>query len=482
MGHLNQQRKNQRSTKVMAPPSKQAHIIQLHSEPTVATTDDDANSFPTKPLTDPTGREHYIYAACRPITGQIYSDLPGRFVVPSTRGNNYLLIVYDYDTNAILAEALKNRTGKAIVDAYETIYKLLVSSGLTPRLQRLDNEASVQLRSFLTEHDVNFQLAPPHVHCRNAAKRAIQTFKHHFISILCGLDPNFPLHLWCRIIPQTLLTLNLLRGSRINPRLSAQAHLHGAFDFNRTPLGPLGRRVLIHETADVRKSYAPHGVNGYYIGAAEHHYRCYRVYYATDTKAERNIDTLSWFPAHIPMPQTSSNDAARAASTTLIEALQNPIPATPFAGINTTSLAALRELSTKPPTTTEPDPLLSLPSIPPSAPRVPPTPTVPPSASPIPPAVSAPRVQPADTYASKTRNPNQHRRQAKQKRTAAQPPTTLPTRQHQHHTDSNTDKKALIQAITCSNYRPTMPTLYLIPSLATISATENYYMVLTPPL
>lgn len=140
--------------------------------------------FPPKLLEDPTGRAHYIYAACKPITGQIYSDLPGRFVIPFTRGHNYVLIVYNYDSNAILAEPLKNRSGKAIVAAYEKLYNLLKSCGLTPRLQRLNNEAFIHIRQFLIKNDVDFQLALPHVHRRNAAERAIQTFKHHFISIL----------------------------------------------------------------------------------------------------------------------------------------------------------------------------------------------------------------------------------------------------------------------------------------------------------
>jgi hypothetical protein len=163
--------------------------------------------------------------------------------------------------------------------------------------------------------------------------------------------------------------------------------------------------------------------------------------YATDTKAEHNIYTLSWFPAHTPMPaQTSSIDAAQAAATNLIKALQKPTPATPFAGIDTTSLAALHELSTifqssmKPPAT-EPDPASTPPIFPASAPRVTPTPTVTPMASPIPPTVPAPRVPNPATYAAKTPcNPNQRRQQAKQKCTAAQPPTVPPSRQHQHNT------------------------------------------------
>ncbi len=42
-------------------------------------------------------------------TGKAYHDLSGRFPHKSSRGNEYLLVHYDYDSNAILAEPLKNR-------------------------------------------------------------------------------------------------------------------------------------------------------------------------------------------------------------------------------------------------------------------------------------------------------------------------------------------------------------------------------------
>ncbi len=40
-------------------------------------------------------------------TGQAYMDLTGKFVAPSSAGNNYILIVYDYDSDGILAVSLK---------------------------------------------------------------------------------------------------------------------------------------------------------------------------------------------------------------------------------------------------------------------------------------------------------------------------------------------------------------------------------------
>jgi hypothetical protein len=97
------------------------------------------------------------------------------------------------------------------------------------------------------------------------------------------------------------MTLNLLRGSRINPKLSAYAQLHGAFDYNKTPLAPPGTKVVIHEKPSIRQLHAPHGVDGYYVGPAMKHFRCYRVY-ATDMGAERIANTEAWFPLQVIMP------------------------------------------------------------------------------------------------------------------------------------------------------------------------------------
>jgi hypothetical protein len=55
------------------------------------------------------------------------------------------------------------------------------------------------------------------------------------------------MHLWCLLIPQATPTFNLLCQSHINPPLSAEAQLNGAFDFNTTPLAPPGTRVVVHE-------------------------------------------------------------------------------------------------------------------------------------------------------------------------------------------------------------------------------------------
>ena len=107
------------------------------------------------------------------ITGQIHSDLTGCFPVTSIQGHKYLLIVYDYDSNAILAEPLRSRSDTDLLHAYDTVINLLKQHGLTPQLQRLDNEASTALNARLHTHGISYQLVPPHIHRRNAAERAI---------------------------------------------------------------------------------------------------------------------------------------------------------------------------------------------------------------------------------------------------------------------------------------------------------------------
>ena len=92
------------------------------------------------------------------------------------------MIAYDYDSNNILAEPIKSRTSLHIKNAYQKMRKLLCSRGLTPRTHVLDNECSKVLKEYMEEENETFQLVPPHLHRRNAAERAIQTFKNHFIA------------------------------------------------------------------------------------------------------------------------------------------------------------------------------------------------------------------------------------------------------------------------------------------------------------
>ena len=77
-----------------------------------------------------------------------YEDLTGAFPYTSSRGYKYLYVLYNYDSNLILVEPLKNW---------------------------------------------------------------IQMFKNHFLSVLATCDAEFPIVEWDCLLPQAEMTLNMLR-------------------------------------------------------------------------------------------------------------------------------------------------------------------------------------------------------------------------------------------------------------------------------
>ena len=97
-----------------------------------------------------------------------------------------------------------------LVRGYQAIYQYLLQKGDKPQIHWLDNECPKEIKAFNTENDTTYQLTLPHMHQINAAKRAIRTFKKHFKTILSGTDPAFPMHLWCRLLKQATLMLNML--------------------------------------------------------------------------------------------------------------------------------------------------------------------------------------------------------------------------------------------------------------------------------
>ena len=137
---------------------------------------------------------------------KIYTDHTGRFPITFSRGYKYIMIAYDYDSNNILADPIKSRTSLHIKDAYQKLRKLLCSRGLTPMTHVLDNECSKVLKEYMEEENETFQLVPPRLHQRNAAERSIQNFKNHFIAGMVSTHKDTPLHLWCRLLPQSIVT------------------------------------------------------------------------------------------------------------------------------------------------------------------------------------------------------------------------------------------------------------------------------------
>ena len=154
------------------------------------------------------------------------------------------------------------------------------------------------------------------MHRRNNAEVAVSIFKDHHIASLCSVDLNFPIHLWCKLVNRSKITLNLLRTSRINPQLSAYAQLYGDFDYNKTPLAPTGIKVLAHLRPENRKSWEPHAKEGYYVGLALQHYCCHQIWFPK-ASCERICQTAKWFSHNYTMPSATREQKIIAAAADL---------------------------------------------------------------------------------------------------------------------------------------------------------------------
>jgi hypothetical protein len=142
-----------------------------------------------------------------------------------------------------------------MIKAYLALWNCLMAIGvIKPTTHLLDNEASAELKSEILKY-CTIQLVSPDNHTQNLAEQAIQMFKNHFKAILAGVDDTFPMRLWDKLLPQTVLTLNLHRQSNVAPTVSVYQYVHRNFDYNKMPLVPLGCAVQIFESRDRRGTW-----------------------------------------------------------------------------------------------------------------------------------------------------------------------------------------------------------------------------------
>jgi hypothetical protein len=203
----------------------------------------------------------------------MFSDLTGRFPATAMDGSQYILLsVYK---RYIHLELLPSRTETSLITAYGNVHLWFTQLGHKIKFQVLDNEAPQGLLLHFRANHIKYECAPPFNHRTNKAERAIQTFKRHFISILAGTHPSFPINFWHELIPQAEITLNMMRSYADQPAISAYHGIHRQpFDFASHPLAPCGTLVVIHNS--VRETWDNFGLVGFYLGPSLQTYRSYR--------------------------------------------------------------------------------------------------------------------------------------------------------------------------------------------------------------
>ena len=141
---------------------------------------------------------------------------------------------------------MKGRTDEHMVAVFRDIYDYLRKSFLTPALHVMDKEFSMAIKNFIKKEKVDIQLVESHNHRVNAAGPTVKAAKCHTIAGLATVDIAYPLRLWCKFVPQIQDTLNMVRSSRRDSTIFADEDMEGLFDWNRTPIAPLGSKSVIY--------------------------------------------------------------------------------------------------------------------------------------------------------------------------------------------------------------------------------------------
>jgi hypothetical protein len=342
MGYLDQTRQGQRSTKHRKKATARA-MAAYQYDPMDMGEESDSGNVCFQVIT----REQFFNS----------SDATGRFPIPTASGWEYILV--STLNGYVHLELLKDRTASEYRRAYTAMYAFYELHGKLPTTQRLDNESSGQLRAFLVEAKTKIEFVAPGIHRQNPSERAIRHAKNTIIAMCVTADPNFPANmLFEAVVPQAEIIINQLRPWHPDRTINAWAGMHNEqYDHLAHPLAPFAMAAVIHEKPHQRGTWATHGLDGFYLGPALQHYRCWRMY-ITSTRATRISDTVAWLPDPYCMPGHSPLEVLTAATSDLASAIQhittsdaallrqahNPVTE----GNLTAAVQLLRDLYTKP--------------------------------------------------------------------------------------------------------------------------------------
>ena len=120
-------------------------------------------------------KTHNTFSTIIPFNSnqKVFSYITGYFHHKYSRGNLYVMVVYDFGSTAILSRPIKNRQAGKIRDAFLKMHKILKSIGNNPKVYIMDNDCYSDLKQNIKRYNTNFQIAPPSMHLQNSSERAI---------------------------------------------------------------------------------------------------------------------------------------------------------------------------------------------------------------------------------------------------------------------------------------------------------------------
>ena len=248
-------------------------------------------------------QENKCYLRTVKITGKVSSDQTCRFPNFSSRSTKYI-VPFSLPRPKPNRLSTNFRQNRRYMDTSMSRDQIRKCTSWT-------TNAPILSKNTYTKTILIFSSSCPTSIARMRQKRPLSRSNITFFPECAVSIPTFSYIFWCCLIPFSTTTLNILRPLWINPNISDGALLNGAFDYNKTPLAPPGTKVLLHETPERRSTWAPHGIDSWYISAAPKYYH-YHCFFVSRTPKERITRTVDLFPhcfscqPPCPMPPPSS--------------------------------------------------------------------------------------------------------------------------------------------------------------------------------
>ena len=92
-----------------------------------------------------------VYTKVCDVRNTVFSDQTDQFPTRSKRGNNYIMVMVEIESNAILVEPIKNRTDAELTRAYHAMMLRLKQAGILPQKHILDNEVSNAMKTIIRD-------------------------------------------------------------------------------------------------------------------------------------------------------------------------------------------------------------------------------------------------------------------------------------------------------------------------------------------
>ena len=99
---------------------------------------------------------HIVYDLADEMERKMYSDQTGRFPTRSYQGMQYIMVVFDTISDAILVEPMRDRTAGEMVAAYQKSVDRLKKAGMEPKMHILDNEISREFKEAIENNNMKY--------------------------------------------------------------------------------------------------------------------------------------------------------------------------------------------------------------------------------------------------------------------------------------------------------------------------------------